>query len=223
MQTSALLLHWGSYRWTHNLWGLIIYLFFPPSYVPPGFLCGSKAHHNSAVRVFTGVWKLLSLLTPFPGWSSILISFVSLFIFYIFSFLLLKTMGCFSGCLISSASIQKLFCGIYTVFKCSFDEFVGGENGLPFLFLCHLRTAHSYIYFLYLNFKPLTTTPKIIWIMNMMNTYMNTYTEVIFVVFLDDTVMVFCFVSVTNFNCISVLYTVKCNDFLLSFLSFAVR
>jgi len=39
--------------------------------------------------------------------------------------LLSKTMGCFSGCLMSSASIQKLFCGIYSVFKCSFDEFVG--------------------------------------------------------------------------------------------------
>ena len=51
--------------------------------------------------------------------------FVSLFVFYIFSYLLLKTMGCFSGCLMSSASIQKLFCGIYSVFKCSFDEFVG--------------------------------------------------------------------------------------------------
>ena len=34
-------------------------------------------------------------------------------------------MGCFSGCLMSSASIQKLFCGIYSTFKCSFDEFVG--------------------------------------------------------------------------------------------------
>ena len=33
-------------------------------------------------------------------------------------------MGYFSGCLMSSASIQKLFCGIYSVFKCSFDEFV---------------------------------------------------------------------------------------------------
>ena len=32
---------------------------------------------------------------------------------------------CFSGCLMSSASIQKLFCGIYSAFKCSFDEFVG--------------------------------------------------------------------------------------------------
>ena len=34
-------------------------------------------------------------------------------------------MACFSGCLVSSASVQKLFCGIYTEFKCSFDEFVG--------------------------------------------------------------------------------------------------
>ena len=34
-------------------------------------------------------------------------------------------MGYFSWCLMSSASIQKLFCGIYSAFKCSFDEFVG--------------------------------------------------------------------------------------------------
>ena len=35
-----------------------------------------------------------------------------------------KTMGCFSGCLMSFAGSQ-LFCGISSVFKCSFDEFVG--------------------------------------------------------------------------------------------------
>ena len=46
------------------------------------------------------------------------------FVFYIFSYLLLKAMGCFSGCLMSSAGIQKLFCGIDSAFKCSFDEFV---------------------------------------------------------------------------------------------------
>ena len=63
--------------------------------------------------------------TPSLGQISIPTSFVSLFIFYIFSYLLSKTMGCFSGCLMSSASIQRLFCGIYSVFKCSFDEFVG--------------------------------------------------------------------------------------------------
>ena len=58
-------------------------------------------------------------------------SFASLFIFYIFSYLLSKTMGCLFGCLMSSASIQMLFCGIYSVFKCSFDEFVGEKVVSP--------------------------------------------------------------------------------------------
>ena len=40
-------------------------------------------------------------------------------------------MGCFSGCLMSSASIQKLFCGIYSAFKCSFNEFVGEKVFSP--------------------------------------------------------------------------------------------
>ena len=57
--------------------------------------------------------------------------FVSLFIFYILSYLLSKTMGCFSGCLMSSASIQKLFCGICSALKCSFDEFVGEKVVSP--------------------------------------------------------------------------------------------
>ena len=83
------------------------------------------------VRVFPGVWKLLFFKTPFPGRISAPPSFVSLFVFYIFSYLLLKTMGCSSECLISSASVQKLFCGIYSVFKCSFDEFVGEKVVSP--------------------------------------------------------------------------------------------
>ena len=45
--------------------------------------------------------------------------------------LLSKTMGCFSGCLMSSAGIQKLFCGICSAFKCSFDEFVGEKVVSP--------------------------------------------------------------------------------------------
>ena len=140
------------------------YLFFLlvilPSVVP-------RPATHSAVRVFPGVWKLLSLFfsvgynfcafllffkkfllyntvlvlpyinnfslfkTPFLRWSSIPTSFVSLFVFYIFSYLLLKTMGCFSGCLMSSAGIQKLFCGIYSAFKCSFDEFLGEKVVSP--------------------------------------------------------------------------------------------
>ena len=66
-----------------------------------------------------------SFTTPSLGRVSIPNSFVSLFIFYILSYLLLKTMGCLSGCLVSSTSIQKLFCGIFSAFKWSFDEFVG--------------------------------------------------------------------------------------------------
>ena len=40
-------------------------------------------------------------------------------------------MGCFYGCLMSSASIQKLFCGICSALKCSFDEFVGEKVVSP--------------------------------------------------------------------------------------------
>ena len=85
-------------------------------------------------RVFPGGWKLLFFLffkTPFPGQISVPTSFVSLSIFYILSYLLSKTMGCLSGYLMSSASIQKLFSAICLAFKCSFDEFVGGKVVSP--------------------------------------------------------------------------------------------
>ena len=42
-----------------------------------------------------------------------------------------EDLGCFSGFLMSSAGIQKLFCGIYSMFKCSFDEFVGEKVFSP--------------------------------------------------------------------------------------------
>ena len=85
---------------------------------------------DSAGRVFPGVWKPLFLsfpsqdAIPFLGRSSLPTSFVYFFAFYIFFYLFLKTMICFSGCLMSSASIQKLFCGVCSALKCSFDEFV---------------------------------------------------------------------------------------------------
>ena len=65
-----------------------------------------------------------SIKTPFPGWISVPSSFVSLFIFYILSYLLQKTMGCFSGRLMSPASDLKLFCGVCSAFSCSFNQFV---------------------------------------------------------------------------------------------------
>ena len=75
-----------------------------------------KLPTDPLVRGFPGVWKLL-FYDSLPGWVSIPNSFVSLFIFYILSYLLSKIIGCLSGCLVSSASIQKLFCGIFSVFK----------------------------------------------------------------------------------------------------------
>ena len=59
MQASALLLRWGSYCWTHNLWVLIIYLFFLPVMLPSVV---PRLDTDLAVRVFPGVWKLLSFL-----------------------------------------------------------------------------------------------------------------------------------------------------------------
>ena len=63
--------------------------------------------------------------TPSSGRISVPNSFVSLFVFYILFYLLSKRMGCLSECLVSSASIQKLFCGSWSAFKWSFDAFVG--------------------------------------------------------------------------------------------------
>ena len=106
------------------------YLFiFPACYVA---LCASKARHRLGSESVS--WCLeTSLSLRLPSWDGALsLPLLSLFfVFYIFSYPLSKTMGCFSGCLMSSASIQKLFCGIYSAFKCSFDEFVGEKVVSP--------------------------------------------------------------------------------------------
>ena len=105
-----------------------MYLFFIPVMLPSEI---PRLATDPLVRVFPDVWKPLFFKTPFPGWISVPISFVSLFIFYILSYLLLKTMGCLSWCLVSSASIQKLFFRICSAFKCSFNEFVGEKVVSP--------------------------------------------------------------------------------------------
>ena len=70
-----------------------------------------------------------------------------------FSYRLSKTMGCFSGCPMSSASIQKLFCGFSSAFKCSFDAFVGEKVVSPSyssaifrVCLCLFLISFSYIF-----------------------------------------------------------------------------
>ena len=56
---------------------------------------------------------------------------VELYFFSLFSRTPFEELGCFSGCLMSSAGIQKWFCGIYLAFKCSFVEFVGEKVFSP--------------------------------------------------------------------------------------------
>ena len=127
MQLSALLLHCVSYHWARNMCFNYL-LIFPPYYVA---LCASKACHRlDSESVSWCLETSLFFKTPFLGRISIPISFVFLFIFYILSYLLSKTMG-LSGCLMSSASIQNLFCGICLSFKCSLDEFVGEKVVSP--------------------------------------------------------------------------------------------
>ena len=109
-----------------------------------------------------------SFITPSPGWISIPKYFVSVFVFYVLPYLLLKRLGCISGCLVSSAIIQKLFCWSFPIFKWFFNKFVGEKVVSPsyssvilgnilgficlfiyfFLFItfsipCHLHRAHK--------------------------------------------------------------------------------
>ena len=121
-------LRWGSYRWARSLWVLIIYLLFLPVMLPSVV---PRLATDSAVRVLPGVWKPLFLRLPSWDGAPSLPLLCPFFIFFIFSYLLSKTMSCFYGCLMSSASIQKLFCGMSSAFKCSFDEFVGEKVVSP--------------------------------------------------------------------------------------------
>ena len=120
---------WGTFllgvTFRHVICGF--YLFSLPVRLPSEI---QKLPPDPPVRGFPGVWKLPLLWLP--SWDgSPSLSLLSLFIFYILSYLLLKTMGCFSGCLMSSASNEKLFCGVCSAFKCSFNEFVGEKVVSP--------------------------------------------------------------------------------------------
>ena len=134
MQASVPLFRWGSYCWACNLLVLIIYLFFPSCYVA---LCVSKARHRVGRESVSWCLETSLLKIPFPGRASLPGTELPphllclLFVFYIFSYLFLKTMICFSGCLMSSASLQKLFCEVCSALKCSFEEFVREKVVLP--------------------------------------------------------------------------------------------
>ena len=121
---------WGTFllgvAFRHVSCGL--YLFFLPVRLPSEI---QKLPPDQPVRGFPGDWKLPLLRLPSQDGSPS-IALLSLFLSFLFlSYLLSKMMGCFSGCLMSSASDQKLFCAVCSGFQCSFDEFVGEKVVSP--------------------------------------------------------------------------------------------
>ena len=67
-----------------------------------------------------------------PSWdTSLSLTLLSLFLYFIFCPTSFQRLGCFSGCVMSSASDQKLFYGVCSAFKWSFHEFVGEKVVSP--------------------------------------------------------------------------------------------
>ena len=134
MQASLLLFRWGSYCWACNLLVLIIYLLFPSCYVA---LCVSKAHHTLGSESVSWCLETSLLKIPFPGRASLpgmeLPPHLLCLLFCLLNFFLpvFEENGRFSGCLMSSASLQKLFCGVCSALECSFEEFVREKVVFP--------------------------------------------------------------------------------------------
>ena len=77
-------------------------------------------------------------------------------------------MGCFSGCLMSSAGIQKLFCGFYSAFKCSFDEFVGEKVVSPSYYSAILGLpVHSFFKLWQQAYEIGTSVPSVLKVANL--------------------------------------------------------
>ena len=131
------------------LWLGTYSVFFP---TPPHFRLWCPLRFQSSP--LTHLWEGFLLCghffftTPCPGRVSISKTFVSVVVFCILSYLLLKRLGCVSCCLVSSANIQKLFCGSCSTFKWSSGKFMGEKV----VFLSYPSTI----------FRPLSTKYKLL-------------------------------------------------------------
>ena len=132
MLASRQLLHWELQLGTYIICGFYLFI-----YLSSQLCCPLRFQNSPQTHQWEGflVFGNFSFTTPSPGGVSIPNSFFSLFVFHILSYLLSKRMDCLSGCLVSTASTQKLFCGSCSAFKWSFDEFVGEKVVSPILFL----------------------------------------------------------------------------------------
>ena len=92
-------------------WGLRLGVYSVGFFFSPSQLCCPLRFQNSP---HTHLWEGFLLfenffMTPSPGRVSTANVFVSLFVFYILSYLLLKRMGCLSGCLCPLAAFRSCF------------------------------------------------------------------------------------------------------------------
>ena len=158
MQASGPLLCWQFWLGMYS-----VAFFFSSSQLccPLRFLNSSQTRLNES---FLLCWNFSSFMTPSPGWISIPKYFVSVFVFYILSYLLLKRLCCISGGLVSFASSQKLFCWSFPTFKWLFDKIVGEKVvslsyssailGNIFCFIC------LFIYFSFHHFQYILSPPQ---------------------------------------------------------------
>ena len=128
----------GSYHWARNLWVLIIYLFFLPVMLPSEV---PRLAIDSPVRVFPGVWKLLSFLRlPSPDYLFCL-SFYLLY-FFLHPF---KDNGLLFWVPDVLCQHSEIVLWNLLSVQMFFQWICGRESGLPILFLRHLRTASKCI------------------------------------------------------------------------------
>ena len=113
MPVTRLLLRWKLRLGVYSV-GFLVFFFSSWLCSPLRFQNCPQSRQREGFLLFG---NFSSFRTPFPGQVSTPNSVVSLFVFYILSYLLSKRMGCLSGCLVSSASIEKLFCGSCSAFK----------------------------------------------------------------------------------------------------------
>ena len=103
------------------LWSLLfIYLFFRLCF-PLRFLSSPL---TPSVGVFPVVWKFLLLHDAIPRMGHCPQIYCLSFCLYLSSYLIPKRLLCLSGYLVSSSSVQKLFCGSCSTCRWSFDVFV---------------------------------------------------------------------------------------------------
>ena len=128
MQASALLLRWGSYRWARNLWVFIIYFFFLPVMLPSVV---PRLTTDSAVTVFPGVWKLLSVLRlPSRNGALSLSLCLSFYLLYFFLPPFEDNGLLFWVPHVLCRHSEVVLWNLLSV-QCSFDEFVGEKVVSP--------------------------------------------------------------------------------------------